>query len=146
MGIFDLFNAAKATMNKQFNPEYAANKDFLEAACAGAALISASDGSVDPSEAQATVQLLSTHKDLGRLYTNTDIKQCAESSFAKASTKSGQASLVRELQDIKGKTQMCEDVYFIAVDVAAQGGTDEKEEAALTRLATLLNVKPDMAW
>jgi len=142
MGLFDVFNNLRKSADKALNPEYAKNKDFLEAACALCASVAAADGNIEESERDATVTILTTHPKLGTLYSTQEIKSCAETMFSRAVTNMGRLSLQRELDDIKGKGQdMAQDVYMIALDVAgADGNVGEDEEKVLERFATRLGV------
>jgi tellurite resistance protein TerB len=149
MGLFDILKTMSSGVTKQLNPAYANNMDFLEAAVAASALVAAADGSIDQGEREEAIALLTSHKTLGALYGSSKIRDTAAAMFDRANSQSGKASLARELTDIKGKpggTQMAEDVYFIACDVAASGGVSEAETATLTRIANTLGVNPEPAW
>lgn len=147
MALFGFLNKAKDILNKQVNPAYGQNKDFLEAVCAAAAFVASADGSIDDSEKKATIQLLANHKTLGQVYSSTDIRSTADIMFSRANSASGKAQLVRELEDLNntsGTGQMKEDVYWIAVDVASADGNVSPEEATiLTKLASRLGVSVD---
>jgi tellurite resistance protein len=141
LGLFDIFNQVKSAVNKQINPAYSQNKDFLEAVASAAALVAAADGDASPAEQATTVEMLQTHAVLGRIYTANDIKAEVVRAFGRATGASGKAGLVRELGDIPKGSEMASDVLYIAVDVAAAGGTSEVEEKAITRLGEILGVK-----
>ena len=134
---------------KQLNSALYGNKDFLEAAIAASALVAAADGNIDQAEITETVSLLENHKVLGQAFPKSEISTVANRMFQQAKTGSGRQQLARELDDLKGKpngAQMAEDVYYIACDVAAQGGTDANEEATLMKIADRLGVNPDPSW
>lgn len=131
---------------REVSAEYSKNKDFLEACCAGAALIAAADGSISDVEKRSAASVVTRNPTLGKLYQHAEIEQCIATMLDRAGSASGRQALVRELGDIKSSPnapQMAEDVYLIAVDVAgADGETGEKEKAALGKLAAILNVDP----
>jgi tellurite resistance protein TerB len=61
--------------------------------------------------------------------------------LALAKTVSGKQSLARQLDDIKGNSQMCEDVYLIAADIAnSDGELEPAEKETLAKIAKRLNV------
>lgn len=129
---------------REVKADYSQNKDFLEAVCAGAALVAAADGSIDDDEKRKTISLIQNNATLSKLYKTDVIEQTAETMFKRAKDASGRNSLARELDDLKGRPdakQMAEDVYLVALDVAgASGGIDEKEAEVLKKLASRLGV------
>lgn len=129
---------------KEVKAEYGQNKDFLEAVCAGSALVAAADGEIEDSERTKVVSIITNHAQLSKLYDRNTIEQTAEAMFKKAKDASGRQSLAREMDDIKNRPDgatMCEDVYLIALDIAAADGEIEPEEqAVLEKIAKRLNV------
>ena len=77
MGLFDLLNKLKSGVEKQINPAYAQNTDFLEAAIAASALVAAADGTIDQGEREEAINLLVSHKTLGALYGASKIRDTA---------------------------------------------------------------------
>jgi tellurite resistance protein TerB len=142
MGLFDGFKKLIGGVDRQINPKYSENKDFLEACCAAAASVAMADGSIDDSERDTVIDILSNHAVLGKVYSSTEIKTTADTMFRRAGTNSGKLSLAREVEDVKGKgAAMAQDVYMVALDVAmADGDLAPEEEKVLERLATRLGV------
>lgn len=142
MGLFDAFKRVKDSINKNVNPEYSKNKDFLEAAAALSASIAMADGSIEDSEREAVVTLLVSHPVLGKTYSEADIKATCNTMFGRAATNSGKLQLRREIDDIKNKGQeMAQDVMMIGLDVAmADGELEPEEEKVLATYAARLGV------
>lgn len=142
--MFGLLKKIGGAAAKEVKAEYGQNKDFLEAVCAGSALVAAADGEIEDSERTKVVSIITNHAQLSKLYDRTTIEQTAESMFKKAKDASGRQSLAREMDDIKNRPDgatMCEDVYLIALDIAAADGEIEPEEqAVLEKIAKRLNV------
>lgn len=144
---FGIFKKAAGAAVNEVKAASGENTDFLEAACAGAAIIAMGDGTATKDEKAKALSLLINHKKLGSIYKSTDIEKMLDQMFKMAEDSSGRNQLARELSEIKqlpnAKT-MCEDVYLIAKDIAGgDGGTDSGEQAMLGKLATLLGVNPD---
>ena len=138
------FGAAAGGVVKELSAEYGANTDFLEAVCAAAALVAASDGEIEPGERTKIIALVQKHPQLGKLYNLSIIEQTAEKMFQRAGDASGRQGLARELDDIKGRPNgqtMGEDVYLVALDVAsADGEVEPQEEVVLKKIAARLGV------
>jgi tellurite resistance protein len=131
---------------KEVKADYSGNKDFLEAVCAAAALVAAADGDIEDCERQKIQKVITNHPKLGKMYKSTDIEATSEAMFKRAKDKSGRQQLARELEDIKGRpdaTQMAEDVYLIAEDIAnADGEIEPVEQDMLAKIASKLGVDP----
>ena len=131
---------------KEVRAEYAANRDYLEAVCAAAALVAMADGEIEDAEKFKIVKLITGHATLGKLYQQSVIEQTATEMFGRAKESSGRQQLARELDDIKGRpdgAQMAEDVYLMALDIAkADGEMEPQEEAVLKKIAARLGVDP----
>ena len=140
------FGAAVSGVNRELNAAYSQNTDFLEAVCAAAALVAASDGDIEQSERSKIISLIQKHPQLGKLYSLDVIEKTAETMFKRAGEASGRQALARELDDIKARpdgAQMGEDVYLVALDVAsADGEIEAAEQSTLDKLARRLGVDP----
>lgn len=144
-----MFGALKKAFGagaREVRAEYGENKDFLEAVCAGVAIVAAADGEIEESERQKAIKIVTNHATLSKLYKQNDIEQILETMFKRAKDASGRQQLARELDDIKGRpdgTQMAEDVYLIAADIAmADGELEPQEEVVLKKLANRLGIDP----
>ena len=131
-------------VTREINAAYGENTDFLEAVAASAALVAYADGDLEAAERSAIVSLIQKHPSLGKLYPLDVIEKTAEAMFKRAESASGRQALARELDDIKGRpngTQMAEDVYLVALDVAnAAGELEPEEEVVLKKVAARLGV------
>lgn len=144
--VFGALKKAFKAGAKEVQADYSKNRDFLEAVCAGAALVAFADGEIEEAERAKAIRIITGHATLGKLYQQPEIEQVAETMFKRAKDASGRQSLARELDDIKGKdnaAQMAEDIYLVAVDIAhADGELEPEEEATLKKLAARLGVDP----
>lgn len=146
MGIFGALKKAVTSGAREVSAEYGQNKDFLEAVCAASALVAFADGELEESERLKTIQIITTHSTLSKLYQRDVVEQTLDVMFKRASDSSGRQSLARELDDIKGKpngSQMAEDVYLIATDISMADGQSEPQEVeVLKKIAARLGVDP----
>lgn len=144
--MFGALKRAVGAGTREVKAEYGANKDYLEACCAAAALVAAADGDIEESEKRKTVSLITGHKVLGKLYQQADIERTSDEMFRRAKDSSGRQQLARELDDIKGRpdgASMAEDVYLFATDIsAADGEAEEAEVIVLKKIAGRLGVDP----
>lgn len=142
--MFGLLKKIGGAAAKEVKAEYGQNKDFLEAVCAGSALVAAADGEIEDSERTKVVSIITNHAQLSKLYDRNTIEQTAEAMFKKAKDASGRQSLAREMDDIKNRPDgatMCEDVYLIALDIAgADGEIEPEEQVVLEKIAKRLNI------
>ncbi|WP_342152298.1 tellurite resistance TerB family protein [Methylorubrum sp. SB2] len=138
------FKRAFGAGAKEVQANYSENKDYLEAVCAAGALVANADGEIEDSERSKIVRTLTNHPTLGKMYQQTAIEQVAETMFKRAKDASGRQQLARELDDIKTRpngSQMAEDVYLVALDIAnADGELEPEEEAVLKKIAARLGV------
>ncbi|PYE89633.1 tellurite resistance TerB family protein [Phyllobacterium leguminum] len=142
-----MFGILKKTLGaaaKEVKAEYGESKDFLEAICAASALVAASDGDIEESERRKVVSIISNHPTLSKLYQSNIIEQTADTMFKRAKDVSGRQQLARELDDIKSRpdgSQMAEDVYLIALDIAnSDGEIEPQEDAVLKKIAARLGI------
>ncbi|MEW6256921.1 MAG: TerB family tellurite resistance protein [Pseudomonadota bacterium] len=144
--MFGVLKKAFGAGTREVAAAYGENKDFLEAVCAAVALVAAADGDIEETERQKAIRIVTNHGQLSKLYKQGDIEQTLEAMFRRAKESSGRQQLARELDDIKGRpngSQMAEDVYLIAVDIAnADGEVEPEEDVVLKRLAARLGVDP----
>lgn len=143
-----MFGALKAALkagakasSTELQAKYKENTDFLEAICAGVALVAAADGEIEDSEVGAVQRLVGGNEKIAAIYQPHQITDVSTKMLALAKTQSGKQSLARQLDDIKGNAQMCEDVYLIAADIAMADGELEPAEAeVLKKIAKRLNI------
>lgn len=132
MGIFDKIKQAVST-------NYKGNKDFLQAACAAAALVAVADGSASEDERKKAVELLCQNETLKGSFPQTEIRNMFTEMVTRAGSVSGRVALKRELTDIAGSGNFAEDAYYIAVDVAMPD-VEASEQKVLAELAECLGV------
>jgi len=142
--VFGLLKKIAGGAAREVSAEYGQSRDFLEAVCAAAALVAWADGELEQSERTKVVNLIQNHPTLGKIYKQDVIEQTANTMFSRGKDSSGRQLLARELDDLKGKpngTQMSEDVYLLALDIAsADGDVAEQETVVLQKIATRLGV------
>ena len=138
MGLFDLAkNMLRSNLNK-----FSGNKDFLEAVCAGAALVAYADGSCSDEEVAAALTAVSTSPSLTGAFTSTEIERCMNEMLKRASSGTvGRVALMREIADIRTKPDMAEVVVCTLIDVAsASGDIDAKELKVISAVAGELRI------
>jgi tellurite resistance protein TerB len=144
--MFGILKKMVGGATREVAAEYGQNKDFLEAVCAAASLVAWADGELEQSEKTKVVALIANHQTLGKLYKQDIIEQTASTMFSRGKDKSGRQQLARELDDLKGKpngSQMAEDVYLLASDIAMADGTlEDEEQVVLEKIANRLGVDP----
>lgn len=145
-GFGKTIKAALGAASKEVQADYSENKDYLEAVCAGSALVANADGELEDAERQKVIKICTGHPVLSKFYQRDAIEKCVETMFKRSLDASGRQSLARELDDIKSRpngAQMAEDVYLVCVDVAnADGQVEPEEEVVLKKIAARLGVDP----
>lgn len=142
-GLKSAFKAGAKASATELAGKYKENIDFLEAVCAGVALVAAADGEIEDSEVGAVQRLVSGNDKISACYQPHQINEISTKMLALAKTQSGKQNLARQLDDIKGNPTMCEDVYLIAADIAfADGELEPAEKETLAKIAKRLNVDP----
>lgn len=130
--------------SREVAAELGQNKDYLEAVCAGSALVAAADGEIEDEERKAIPGLIAANPTLAKLYQREQIEKCMESMLSRATSTSGKLWLQRELQDLRGKekgSDMAADVIAVMIDVAgADGEIEEPERKAIAKVAGWIGV------
>ncbi|WP_439398465.1 tellurite resistance TerB family protein [Bradyrhizobium sp. PMVTL-01] len=146
MSFFGAVKKAFTSGAREINKEYGQNRNFLNAVCASAALVANADGSIEDTEKLKAIQLITNNATLSSLYQRNDIEAALESAFKSAKDASGRQTLARSLDSIltmPNGTQMAEDVYLVATDIAnADGSVSDEEKAIMEKIARRLNVDP----
>jgi tellurite resistance protein len=65
--MFGMLKRAARAATTEVKADYAENKDFLEAVCAGVALVAAADGEIEDSERAKAMKVVSGHTALSKL-------------------------------------------------------------------------------
>jgi len=148
MGLLEAFKSAFATGAKELNKEYSKSLDFLQAVSASTALVIYADGTAEDSEKKKAMDVLTAHTQLSSLYNRQQIESALSAALSHGSTASGKQELARNLDKVltlsNGK-EMADDVYLVALDVAASNSRHEigdDEQRVLDKLAKRLNVDP----
>lgn len=112
-------------------------KDFLEAVCASCALVAAADGEISDDEIKAISKAVSSHPTLTSAFRPGDIDKTIDAMLKRAqSGRTGRMGLYKEIEDLRGDTEMGEMVYLMALDTAeGDGNIGEKEREVLTQIA-----------
>lgn len=148
MSLMSAIKGAFVSGAKELNKEYGKTDDFLNAICASCALIAYADGTCEDSEKKKAIEVLTGHTQLASLYQRGQIENALNSALSHATTASGKQELARQLDRVLGLpngTQMADDVYLVAVDVASSNShhsVGEDEQRVLDKLANRLHVDP----
>ncbi len=118
----------------------AGRTDLLEAACAGAALMAAADGSIDDSEVSAAIDAVKTNETMAAAFNESQIATTMDRMLTKANGSfTGRAALKKELGDIPKEDG--ETVFLVAMDVAfADGDFDETERKMAQEIAGIFGL------
>jgi tellurite resistance protein len=140
MGIFGSVKSMMSGKISQFN----GNKDFLEGVCAACALVAAADGDISDTEVSATVKAISSNKNLLSAFTSSEIERTADMMLQRAKGgRVGRAGLYTEIREVADKDkqgQMKEAILLSALDVADEGGIDDKEREVLKKISETLGL------
>jgi len=114
--------------------------DFLEALCAASAYVGAADGSFDDTELNKAAGIINANELVNKFFTPAQVNQQLNKFADKIEQggRSGRAQLLKELEDVSKNPDMAEAVVYIALDVADQGGIDDKEKTALMAVGKAL--------
>lgn len=122
--------------------KYSGQKDFLEAVCAGAALVAAADGSVSDDEIDATLKAITSNATLSTSFNGREIEKCAQEMLQRAAGgRMGRMGLYREIEDIAADPDKSEAVLLATLDVAeGDGNIDAEERKVLDKIAATLKL------
>lgn len=122
--------------------KFSGRTDFLEAVCAGAALIAAADGEIEDSEVDATVKAVKANKPLAQGFDQLTIDKTINTMLERAGGgRVGRSGLRKEVIEIAKDPEMAEAVILTALDVAeADGEIEPAEQKVLEALAKDLGV------
>lgn len=128
---------AKAAVSK-----FSGRTDFLEAVCAGAALVAAADGSIEDSEVAAAIKAVKANKSLADGFDARAIETTMERMLDRAGGgRVGRSGLRTEIQEIAKDREMAEAVVLTMLDVAeGDGEIDPKEQAVMESISKDLGV------
>lgn len=121
--------------------KFSGRKDFLEAVCAASALVAFADGSASDEEIDGTIKSITSNAQLSGSFSTREIETTAERMLQRAQGgRVGRSGLYKEIEDIESDTDMAETVLLTALDVADNGGIDDKEKAVLAEIAKRLSL------
>lgn len=121
--------------------KFSGRKDFLEAVCAASALVAAADGDISDAEVDAAIKAVASNASLAAAFPQREIEQVADAMLKRAQGgRVGRSGLYKEIGDIRSDAEMAEVALLSALDVADNGGIDEKERAVLARIASELGL------
>jgi tellurite resistance protein len=135
-----LFGAATAALKQNKLVARLGGKDELQAIVAGGILVANASGGVDASERAQIVDGLMTNEAISAGFTARDVSALVEeyADILAAGAFSGKRRLNKELEDVAGNPEVAERVFLVCLDVAAKGGIDDQEKAALEGIARIL--------
>lgn len=138
MGLFDKL---KSTFTGQVN-KFSGQKDFLEAVCAGAALVASADGSVSDDEIANTTKSVVANPSLAGAFSTREIETTIETMMRRAAGgRVGRQGLTREIEEIAGDADKAQTVFLTVLDVAEGDGTvDPAEQKVIDNIASLLRI------
>lgn len=135
----NLKNLVSGKVNK-----FKGNKDFLEGVCAAAALVAFADGSCSDTEASAAIKAITSNAVMSGSFSGREIETTIDSMLKRAEGgRVGRAGLYREIEEVLTKDpsgDMAEAVLLTALDVADDGGIEDKERAVLEQIASKLRL------
>lgn len=135
-----MFAALKSKLTGGVN-KYSGRKDFLEAVCAASALVAAADGDVSDAEVDQTIKAITSNANLSAAFRTQEIERTADAMLNRAKGgRVGRSGLYKEIEDVSSDHDMAETVLLSALDVADQGGIDDKEKAVLGTIAQKLGL------
>lgn len=121
--------------------KFSGRKDFLEAVCAASALVAFADGDASDAEIDTSIKSITSNAQLSGSFSTREIETTAETMMNRAKGgRVGRNGLYKEIEDIKADHEMAETVLLTALDVADNGGIDEKEKNVLAEVAKRLSL------
>ena len=141
MGIFGklLGNRAKDAVQK-----FSGNTDFLEALCAGCALVAAADGKIDDDEYDQALRIIQSNSAIAAGFSARDIESCFSRMAPKTTSRMGKSELKREIEEaVKRNQDMGEAIVLACLDVADTGGISENETAIMRQISEMVGVNFD---
>ncbi len=120
------------------------NKDFLNAAMAGSALVSMADGSVSAEEKQKMIKFIESNDALSVFTTSDAIKSFQEFvSQLEFDKDIGEAKAYQALGKMKSNVEASRLLVRMIIAVAAADGNfDANEKAVASKIAKELNINP----
>lgn len=136
-----MFGNALAAL-KGASKKYSGQKDYLEAVCAGCALVAAADGDISDDEVEATIKALTSNATLSSGFNSREIEKCANEMIQRvAGGRTGRMGLMREIEDVAADPDKAEAVLLAMLDVAEGDGTiDPAEQKVLENIAGKLRL------
>ena len=120
------------------------NKDFLNAAMSGAALISMADGSVSSEEKQKMIKFIESNDALS-VFTTSDVIKSFQDAVGQLEFDKdiGEAKAYQALGKMKNNKDAARLLVRMIIAVAASDGNfDEKEKVVARKIARELGVEP----
>ena len=120
------------------------NKDFLNAAMAGSALVSMADGSVSAEEKQKMIKFIETNDALS-VFTTSDVIKAFQDFVGQLEFDKdiGEAKAYQALGKMKNNKDASRLLVRMIIAVAASDGNfDEKEKVVARKIARELGVEP----
>lgn len=136
MGIFSMLKGKAKEAGNQFS----GNKDYLEGLVSACVLTAGADGKIDDSEYDKSLSVIKSNSAIAAGFSGGEIETVFGRLAPKVTTRLGRSELKTEIQQVveRDKTgKMGHAIVLTAIDVADEGGIDEKEMNALREIAAL---------
>ena len=134
----NIFKKLQTTATNRFN----GNSDFLEAICAGSALMAMADGDASDQEITLAAKSLKANKEISTAFSTNEIDKCMNKmlDIAEGGGRMAKARLLKQIGDVANKDDMAEAVLYAVLDVADHGGIDDSEMAVAQKIADTLGL------
>jgi tellurite resistance protein TerB len=119
------------------------NKEFLNAAMAGSALIALADGEISASEKQKMVKFIESHEALS-IFTTSDVIKAFQDFVSQIEFDKdiGDAKAYESIRKLKSNDEAARLVMRMILSIAASDGNfDDDEKAVARKVAQELNLK-----
>lgn len=120
------------------------NKDFLNAAMAGSALVAMADGSISSEEKQKMIKFIESHDALS-IFTTSDVIKAFQDFVGQLEFDKdiGEAKAYEALGKMKSNAQAARLLVRMIIGIASSDGNfDETEKKVATRIAKELGIDP----
>jgi tellurite resistance protein len=116
-------------------------RDFMEGAVCGAVYICASDGKIEDSEISTLERVLGANDSLKAFSAELPQYVSKQIDLANSSPRQFRLNVQKQCSDVSGTPEEKSNVMAIILDVADQGGLDDKELVRVKEIAGWLGVR-----
>lgn len=120
---------------------YSGDSAFLHGVAAAAANVTAADGQIDDSEIDAAISGMQANPIVSASYSASQIEDALTNALRHAKTRAGRMENKRAIEALMSRpSDLRQDVFLIAADVADDGGIGAEERKVLDEIANALNL------